>query len=69
MKNLDLWKRLSSIALYTGGALLIVDTFFLEDIRFLPYISALELMALALLLFSGVMILLLKYIDKKKRNE
>jgi hypothetical protein len=65
MKNLYFWRRLSNIAIYLCGFLLVVDTFFFNGTGFYSFLTIIEITALCLLLISELM----KFYLKRKHGE
>lgn len=58
--NLKNWKKISNYSFYLCGVLIVVHTFFFEDVGFYSVLSLIEIIALSSLLFSELMKIIIK---------
>jgi len=60
MKKLDLWRKITNISFYVCLALIVLDTFFFEDVGFYSFLTVVEISAVGLLFLSSIMMFILK---------
>ncbi len=65
MCNIVFWKKVSTISFYSSAVLLIMDTFFFENVGFYSFLTVLEITSLITLIVSSLILFFLK----RRNNE
>ncbi len=60
MSNIVFWKKISIVSFYSSAILLVIDTFFFEDVGFYSLLTILEIISLVTLVVSSLILFLLK---------
>ncbi len=65
MCNIVFWKKISTVSFYSSAILLIMDTFFFEDVGFYSFLTIIEIISLVTLVVSSLILFLLKRRDNE----